>query len=121
MRRVRWIVFQAAFVVSPALALSAAAADHSTELATLAKEMDVGEWRELKTKGYGKELLTSGRSGILSYSESAAWDHKTQSLHFVGQGHLSPPPMRRDLPPAKITPIVIQAPRSTAVSYLILS
>lgn len=64
----------------------------STELGRLAAHMKPGEWQELKTKGYTRELLTSGRSGIIAYSESMAWDARSHSLHFIGQGHLSPPP-----------------------------
>lgn len=92
----RDIALQLVFVLSPTLILSASAAEKSTgkntELGKLAAAMKPEQWRELPTKGYGKELLTSGRSRIIAYSESAAWDAKTGSLHFVGQGHLSPPP-----------------------------
>jgi hypothetical protein len=73
-------------------ALAPAGEDQPTELGKLAAELKPGEWKELKTAGYTKELLTSGRSGIVAYSESMAWDAKSRSLHFIGQGHLSPPP-----------------------------
>ena len=83
-------------LLSAVLSLSGSTAiageEKPTALGKLAAEMKPGEWRELKTSGYTKELLTSGRSGIIGYSESAAWDAKSRSLHFIGQGHLSPPP-----------------------------
>lgn len=82
----------------------------TTELGKLAASMKPGEWQELKTEGFSKKLLTSGRKGILSYADSGAWDAKTQTLHFFGQGHLAPPPQhviysaktnswRRECPP----------------------
>ncbi|MFP6693092.1 MAG: hypothetical protein VB875_08750 [Pirellulales bacterium] len=86
-------IFLYVFSMAVAVSFSSIATSvHGTELGQLATKMKPGEWRELKTKGYGKELLTSGRSGIIAYSESAAWDAKSKSLHFIGQGHLSPPP-----------------------------
>jgi hypothetical protein len=63
-----------------------------TELGKLAASMKPGEWKELVTQGFGKQLLTSGRGGILPYADSGAWEAKTETLHFVGQGHLRPPP-----------------------------
>ena len=84
--------FHATIIVASTLVVSAVAANKVTALGKVASEMRPGEWREFRTNGYSKELLTSGRSGIIAYSESAAWDMKTGSLHFIGQGHLSPPP-----------------------------
>jgi len=89
---IRGLALQAMFILAMMSVASVAIGQNGTELGRIAAQMKPGEWRELKTKGYGKELLTSGRSGIIAYSESAAWDAKSKSLHFIGQGHLSPPP-----------------------------
>jgi acylphosphatase len=55
-------------------ALAADGEEKPTDLGKLAAEMKPGEWKELKTTGYTRELLTSGRSAIIAYSESMAWD-----------------------------------------------
>ena len=65
------LVLGLAFAGLPALA----GEDKPTEFGKLAAEMKPGEWKELKTTGYTKELLTSGGGGIIAYSESMAWDN----------------------------------------------
>lgn len=85
-------VLLAGFALLPMLALTVVAEERATELGKLAAQMKPSEWRELPTQGYDKELLTSGGKRIITYSESAGWDPKSRSLHFIGQGHLAPPP-----------------------------
>ncbi|MHC4913991.1 MAG: Kelch repeat-containing protein [Planctomycetota bacterium] len=81
-------------VVAALLLLSTVgpAGENGTALGRLAAGMRPGEWKELVTQGFSKQLLTSGRGGILPYADSGAWDASTETLHFVGQGHLRPPP-----------------------------
>ena len=74
------------------LVATAVGGESETALGKLAASMKPGEWKELKTTGFSKALLTSGRKGILPYADSGAWDAKNETLHFVGQGHLAPPP-----------------------------
>jgi hypothetical protein len=60
-----------------------------TELAKLAASMKSGTWAELKTAGYGADLLKVQNHHILEYADAAAWDAKSQQVLFVGQGHYS--------------------------------
>ncbi len=83
------------FVLLAGFAMAASEGKKSepvTELGKLAQALNPGEWKELKTQGFSKALLTSGNKGILPYADSGAWDAKNQTVHFVGQGHLAPPP-----------------------------
>jgi hypothetical protein len=67
----------------------AVAEDATTELGKLAGSMKAGEWAELKTTGYGPELLNVQSHHILEYTDTAVWDPKSRQLLFVGQGHYS--------------------------------
>jgi hypothetical protein len=71
---------------------------HETELGKLAASMQPGEWQELETAGYSRQLVTAsyqgemaeynhGRDSIFNYTNSAAWDPKAKKLFFVGLGH----------------------------------
>lgn len=53
----------------------------------LAASMRDGTWAELKTDGYGEELLRTQSSNVLDYADSAVWDPGSQQVLFVGQGH----------------------------------
>lgn len=66
------------------------ATDPKTAIGKLAAAMKPGEWAELATEGYTRELL--GGNNILSYSDKAVWDPHSQQVLFVGQDHLKPPP-----------------------------
>lgn len=69
--------------------LAAAAEKPTTELARLAAGMNAGTWVELKSEGYGPELLNVQSHYILEYSDTAVWNPRSQQVLFVGQGHYS--------------------------------
>src|SRR5687767_9008396 len=75
-----WLLLQCVVAVPPA---------GPTELAKLAASMKPGTWAELKTEGYGTELLKVQNHHILEYTDSAVWDPKSEQVLFVGQGHYS--------------------------------
>jgi hypothetical protein len=60
-----------------------------TELAKLAASMEPGSWAELKTVGYGSELLKVQNHHILEYTDTAVWAPGSQQVLFIGQGHYS--------------------------------
>lgn len=62
-----------------------------TAIGKLAKSMKVGEWQKLEAKGFEKSLLLSSNKSILPYANKAAWDPKTETLHFIGMCHMTPP------------------------------
>jgi hypothetical protein len=64
----------------------------TTVLGKTAAAMKPGEWKKFQTKGFTKGLLLSAGRYILPYCDSGAWDASTESLHLIGQCHLSPPP-----------------------------
>lgn len=76
-------------IVFAALVAGSVVADEPTELAKLAARMKPGEWAELKTAGYGTDLLRVQNHHILEYTDTAVWDPKSQQVLFVGQGHYS--------------------------------
>jgi hypothetical protein len=67
----------------------AAGGSSETALAKLAAGMKPGTWAELKTEGYGTDLLKVQNHHILEYTDTAVWDPKSQQVLFVGQGHYS--------------------------------
>jgi len=83
------IARQLLVVMSALLAAAPVAADAPTELAKLAARMKPGDWAELKTEGYGTDLLKVQNHHILEYTDTAVWDPKSQQVLFVGQGHYS--------------------------------
>ncbi|PCJ58581.1 MAG: hypothetical protein COA79_12530 [Planctomycetota bacterium] len=61
---------------------------------TLAKTtaaMKPGQWKRFESKGFNRELLMSGGKSIMAYCNKAAWDIKTQTVHYIGMYHLTPP------------------------------
>src|SRR5262245_41229438 len=83
------IARQLLVVMSALLAAAPVAADAPTELAKLAARMKPGDWAELKTEGYGTDLLKVQNHQILEYTDTAVWDPKSAQILFVGQGHYS--------------------------------
>src|SRR5262245_27040607 len=83
------IARQLLVVMSALLAAAPVAADAPTELAKLAARMKPGDWAELKTEGYGADLLRVQNHHILEYTDTAVWHPKSQQVLFVGQGHYS--------------------------------
>jgi hypothetical protein len=70
--------------------------NRSHALGRLAAAMKPGEWRELVTQGFDRELLhDTGKGGkpvghhIFQYTNSIHWYPKTQELYFFGAGHMS--------------------------------
>lgn len=61
----------------------------TTELVRLAADMKPGTWAELKTAGYGTDLLKVQNHHILEYTDAAVWDPGSGQVLFVGQGHYS--------------------------------
>jgi hypothetical protein len=66
-----------------------AGAASESALARLAAGMKPGTWAELKTEGYGTDLLKVQNHHILEYTDTAVWDPKSRQVLFVGQGHYS--------------------------------
>jgi len=64
----------------------------ATALGNTAAAMKPGEWKKFETKNFTPALLKSGGKSILPYIDSGAWDASTESLHLIGQCHLTPPP-----------------------------
>ena len=80
------------FLVAISTAMSVSAADHAnTILGKTVLEMKPGEWRKFDAKGFSKDLLLSSKKTILPYSNKAAWDPKTGTIHFIGMCHMTPP------------------------------
>ncbi|MCW8129429.1 MAG: hypothetical protein KIS92_03515 [Planctomycetota bacterium] len=65
----------------------------NSELARIAKGLQPGAWAEWNTKGWDESLIKMGAAGtVLGYTDRATWDARHHKLHFIGQGHLTPPP-----------------------------
>lgn len=65
----------------------------NSDLARIAKSLQPGAWAEWSTKGWDDNLIKMGAAGtVLGYTDRATWDSKHHKLHFIGQGHLTPPP-----------------------------
>jgi len=65
----------------------------NSELAQVAKGLPPGAWGEWNTKGFDANLIKMGAAGhLMGYTDRATWDPKGHKLHFIGQGHLTPPP-----------------------------
>jgi hypothetical protein len=79
-------------IVSALATLSPCSAEEAgTALGKVAREMKPGEWRKFDSKGFDKALLYSSGKTILPYSNKAAWDPKTGTVHFIGMCHMTPP------------------------------
>lgn len=66
----------------------------TTNLAKVAADMKPGAWAELKTDGYTQKLIQPvGATHALYYTDKAVWDPGSQQVLFIGQGHLTPPPI----------------------------
>ncbi|PCJ58867.1 MAG: hypothetical protein COA79_12425 [Planctomycetota bacterium] len=67
------------------------AGNKKSVLSKTIKSMKAGEWKKFESKGFSKELLYSSNKTILPYANKAGWDAKTQTIHFIGMCHMTPP------------------------------
>lgn len=58
-----------------------------TELETTAARLKPGEWAELKTKNFSRDLLDTPGSFITAFSDEAIWNPLTRGLYYLGAGH----------------------------------